>query len=73
MFFHRKGRLRKEFDQELISLLEQSKQELIRQKRIVEQSLEPSEDVICHMLIAEAKYFYLLRSAKLRQVKMVKL
>jgi hypothetical protein len=72
MFFRRKGYLRREYDEKLVNLLEELKQEWLRQKRIVEQSLEPSEEVLCHLQIAEAKYFYMLREAKKRQVNMVK-
>ena len=39
-------------------------------KRLVEQSVEPSQDVLCSLKIAEAKYFFLLKEAKRRPVKM---
>ncbi len=45
------------------------KNEWLRQKRMVEQSVEPSQDVICSLKIAEAKYFFLLKEAKRRPVK----
>lgn len=70
MFFQKKGKLRKEYDDKLIVLLEKVKNEWLRQKRMVEQSVEPSEDVICSLKIAEAKYFFLLKEAKRRPVKM---
>ncbi|MEI4804519.1 YaaL family protein [Bacillus sp. NPDC077411] len=73
MFFQKKKKLRKEYDEKLIVLLEQVKTEWIRQKRIVEQSIEPSEDVLCYLKLAEAKYFYLLKEAKRRPVKMEQL
>ncbi len=72
MLFRRKGYLRKEFDENLVTLLEQLKQDWLREKRIVENSLEPSEEVLCHLHIAEAKYFYMLREAKKRQVSLIK-
>ncbi|MBO9131501.1 YaaL family protein [Bacillus sp. 165] len=72
MFFRRKGYLRKEFDENLVILLEQLKQEWLREKRIVENSLEPSYEVLCHLSIVEAKYFYMLREAKNRKVIMIK-
>ncbi|MFD3450479.1 YaaL family protein [Microbacteriaceae bacterium 4G12] len=72
MFFRRKGYLRREYDEKLISLLEELKQEWLRQKRIVEQSIEPSEEVLCYLQLAEAKYFYLLKEAKKRHVQMLK-
>ena len=70
MFFQKKGKLRKEYDDKLIVLLEKVKNEWLRQKRMVEQSVEPAQDVICSLKIAEAKYFFLLKEAKRRPVKM---
>ena len=70
MFFQKKGKLRKDYDDKLIVLLEKVKNEWLRQKRMVEQSVEPSQDVICSLKIAEAKYFFLLKEAKRRPVKM---
>ncbi|MBE7099873.1 MULTISPECIES: YaaL family protein [Bacillus cereus group] len=72
MFFQKKGKLRKEYDDKLIVLLEKVKNEWLRQKRMVEQSVEPSQDVLCSLKIAEAKYFFLLKEAKRRPVKMEK-
>ncbi|MCR6795636.1 hypothetical protein BACERE00193_00434 [Bacillus paranthracis] len=70
MFFQKKGKLRKEYDDKLIVLLEKVKNEWLRQKRMVEQSVEPSQDVLFSLKIAEAKYFFLLKEAKRRPVKM---
>ncbi|MDM5237088.1 YaaL family protein [Bacillus cereus] len=70
MFFQKKGKLRKEYDDQLIVLLEKVKNEWLRQKKMVEQSVEPSQDVLCSLKIAEAKYFFLLKEAKRRPVKM---
>ncbi|MGQ0518435.1 DUF2508 family protein, partial [Bacillus sp. D-CC] len=54
----KKGKLRKEYDDKLIVLLEKVKNEWLRQKRMVEQSVEPSQDVLCSLKIAEAKYCF---------------
>ncbi|MEY8351578.1 hypothetical protein COI93_09725 [Bacillus cereus] len=70
MFFQKKGKLRKEYDDKLIVVLEKVKNEWLRQKRMVEQSVEPSQDVLCSLKLAEAKYFFLLKEAKRRPVKM---
>ncbi len=69
MFFQKKGKLRKEYDDKLIVLLEKVKNEWLRQKRMVEQSVEPSQDVLCSLKIAEAKYFFLLKEAKTSSCK----
>jgi len=73
IFFRRKGSLRREYDEKLVQLLEQQKNEWKRQERMMERSLEPSEDVICHLKITEAKYLYLLKEAKQRKVQVNKL
>ncbi|MEN1939329.1 YaaL family protein [Paenibacillus sp. 102] len=70
MFFQKKGKLRKEYDDKLIAVLEEVKNEWLRQKRMVEQSVEPSQGVLCSLKLAEAKYFFLLKEAKRRPVKM---
>jgi Protein of unknown function (DUF2508) len=72
MFFRRKGRLRREFDENLLGLLDSLKQEWTRQKNLVDKSVEPSLEVIAHLYLTEAKYFYVLKEAKKRPVKMLK-
>ncbi|PLT27680.1 YaaL family protein [Peribacillus deserti] len=70
MFFRRKGWLRKEYDQRLIDQLEELKRTWLNQKALLEKSVDPSHDIICSTKIAEAKYFYLFKEAKKRQVKL---
>ncbi|WP_409296392.1 YaaL family protein [Peribacillus sp. SCS-26] len=69
MFFRRKGWLRKEYDQRLISQLEELKRSWLNQKALLEKSVDPSHDIICSVKLAEAKYFYLFKEAKKRNVK----
>ncbi|PLS14630.1 DUF2508 domain-containing protein [Bacillus sp. M6-12] len=69
MFFHRKGWLRKEYDQRLITQMEKLKTNWMIQKSLLEKSVEPSDLVIIQTKIAEAKYFYLFKEAKHRKVK----
>jgi hypothetical protein len=68
MFFRRKGRLRNEFDEKLLTQLQRFKEQSQRQKLLLEKSFDPSEEVICETKIAEAKYFFLIREAKQRNV-----
>ncbi|MBM7694788.1 hypothetical protein JOC77_004265 [Peribacillus deserti] len=70
MFFRRKGWLRKEYDQRLIDQLEELKRSWLNQKALLEKSVDPSHDIVCRTKIAEAKYFYLFKEAKKRQVKL---
>jgi Protein of unknown function (DUF2508) len=68
MFFRRKGRLRNEYDEKLLTQLQRFKEQSQRQKLLLEKSFDPSEEVICETKIAEAKYFFLIREAKQRNV-----
>ncbi|MEH7387795.1 YaaL family protein [Bacillus sp. JJ1521] len=68
MLFKKKGKLRKQFNQELFSQLEIAKKEWMRQKSLIEKSVEPSDDVLSELKVAETKYFFLLREAKRRKV-----
>lgn len=72
MLFRKKFKLRKEFDQLLISQIEHLKEELSRQKKLVEKSVEPSEEILQKLKVLEAKYFFLLRQAKIRNVSISK-
>jgi spore coat polysaccharide biosynthesis predicted glycosyltransferase SpsG len=68
VFWHRKGWLKREFDEKLIKELEMVKNEWLKQKNLVEKVVEPSEAVIVDLKIAEAKYFFLIKEAKRRRV-----
>ncbi|MCK6255098.1 YaaL family protein [Fictibacillus sp. WQ 8-8] len=68
MFFSRKGRLRKAGDERLLETLQQVKSVWTHQKGLVERSVEPSEQVIYELKLAEAKYLFLLKEAKIRKV-----
>ncbi|MEG7381944.1 YaaL family protein [Bacillus subtilis] len=69
MGFLRKKTLRREFDEKLIEELFKQKEEWNRQKKLVEKSLEPSAEVLYELKVAEAKYFFYLREAKQRNLK----
>ncbi|TWL43473.1 YaaL family protein [Bacillus paralicheniformis] len=69
MGFFRKKKLRKEFDNKLIEQLIHQKEEWNRQKRLIENSLEPSPEVLYELKVAEAKYFFYLREAKKRNLR----
>jgi DNA-binding GntR family transcriptional regulator len=71
MFFQRKGKLRKSFNVQLLESLEKNKNEWMRQKDIVNRCVEPSEEILHHLKIAEAKYLFLIREAKKRKVTLL--
>ena len=73
MLFRRKGWLRNQYDQQLIQNLLTMKKEWNRQKQLVDKSVEPSPEVLYDLKIAEAKYFFLLKEAKQRKIKIGKI
>lgn len=72
MFFRRKGWLRKLYDEKLLLQIEETKQSWHQQKKLLEKSLDPSEEVICQTKLAEAKYFFLFKEAKARKISFKK-
>ena len=68
MFFRRKDKLRREFDEKLLFQLEYLKEEWMRQKNLIEKSIDPSDEVLYELKLAESKYFFLLREAKSRKI-----
>ncbi|MEH7335690.1 YaaL family protein [Neobacillus drentensis] len=72
MFFRRKGWLRKEYDEKLLIQLNKYKEHWQQEKMLLEKSFDPSDEVICQTKIAEAKYIFLLREAKERNVKLMR-
>ncbi len=68
MFFRRKNRLRNEYNEKLLNSLNEYKNDWQRQKVLLERSFDPSEEVICETKLAEAKYFFLLKEAKYRNI-----
>ncbi|WP_273126826.1 YaaL family protein [Metabacillus sp. HB246100] len=73
MLFRRKGWLRNQYDQQLIQHLLSMKKEWNRQKQLVDKSVEPSPQVLYELKVAEAKYFFLLKEAKARKIKIGKI
>lgn len=69
MLFRRKGWLRNHYDQQLLQDLLTMKKEWNRQKQLVDKSVEPSSQVLYELKLAEVKYFFLLREAKQRNIK----
>ncbi|MCG1024076.1 YaaL family protein [Sutcliffiella horikoshii] len=69
MFFRKKDRLKKQFDDKLMDATEECKNRWAKHKSLVDKSLDPSEEVICQLKLAEAKYLFLLREVRTRMVK----
>ncbi|WP_210367910.1 YaaL family protein [Bacillus sp. REN3] len=69
MFFRKKKWLRKEFDKKLMEQLTALKTQWNNQKTLVERSFDPSEEFITEAKITEAKYFFLFKEAKHRNIR----
>ncbi|GLF92576.1 YaaL family protein [Bacillus pumilus] len=70
MGFLRRKSIRKEFDEKLIQQLFKQKEEWNRQKKLVANSVEPSLDILFELKLAQAKYFFYLREAKKRNLRL---
>jgi Protein of unknown function (DUF2508) len=73
MFFRKKGKLRKEFDEKLVDKLHYNKDIYLSQVELVERSVDPPEDLLTHVKLSQAKYFFLLKEAKARNVLITKM
>lgn len=67
MFF-RKGKLKKEFDELLISTIKETKQDWQQAKVIEELSDDYDLAIIAQRQIAESIHFYLFKEARIRRV-----
>ncbi|MGV3464105.1 MAG: YaaL family protein [Heyndrickxia sp.] len=67
--FGRKQKLREEYDQKLINLMSTARRDWIHQKSLVDMSFEYDEELNYYKLTAEAKYFFLFREAKKRNLR----
>ncbi|GGE47327.1 hypothetical protein GCM10011391_27670 [Pullulanibacillus camelliae] len=68
--FNRKAKLRQELDDHLVDVLTQCKNQWLSQKRIIEGSIEPSEEVLHQLRLSEAKYLFLLKEARQKKMQM---
>ncbi|MFD1032919.1 YaaL family protein [Metaplanococcus flavidus] len=69
MLFSRRGKLKKEFDERLISQFFDAKQELQTAKKMEEMSDDYDLYIIAKRKVAESKHLFLLKEARLRDVK----
>ncbi|MFC5590932.1 YaaL family protein [Sporosarcina soli] len=66
--FSRKRKLKKEFDDRLLSLMLETKEDWERAREIERYLNDYEQEVIVRRKIAESKHFYLFREAKIRQL-----
>jgi hypothetical protein len=66
--FGRKGKLKKEFDERLHSLMVETKVEWERAREIERYLNDYDQEIIIRRKIAESKHFYLYKEAKERRL-----
>ncbi|MEH7402554.1 MULTISPECIES: YaaL family protein [Bacillaceae] len=72
-FFRKKGKIRKEFDEKLVDRLLDYKDIYLSQVELMERSVDPPDDLLIHVKLYQAKYFFLLKEAKARNVLITKM
>jgi len=72
MFFRSKRKLKKEFDDKLVSLIKETKEDL-QQAKLIEDLLDDYDlDLIAQRKAAESIHFYLFKEARIRKVLIIK-
>jgi len=66
--FSRKGKLKKEFDEQLIRLIKETKDDWNYAKQLEELTEDYNLDVIAQSKIAESLHFYLFKEARIRKI-----
>lgn len=72
IFGRKKGALRKEYDEELLDLMYRTKDEWEYKKGIEESVFDKDGLLFAQTKLAEAKYFYLFKEARIREIKSTK-
>ncbi|SDJ55086.1 YaaL family protein [Salimicrobium halophilum] len=67
MFNRKKKRKRRE-EERLVESIRRAHEEWRTLERIMSQSIDPSEEGYRELTVAKAKYFYLLREARIRGI-----
>lgn len=68
VFFSRKGQLKKEFDDKLVRLVKETKNDYHNAKVMEELMDDYNLDVIAQRKMAESVHFYLFKEARIRRV-----
>lgn len=69
--FKKKKKLRREYDQKLIELMDTTKKDWMIQSQLIKLSVEKSDDLESITQLAKAKYFFLFREAKVRKITII--
>lgn len=68
MIFSRKGKLKREFDEKLVNLIKETKDDWSNAKVIEDLVDDYDLEVIAHRKIAESIHFYLFKEARVRKI-----
>lgn len=68
MLFRKKGRIREQLNDQLLLTLNDCKEQWYQQKHLIDRSIDPSQEVICQLKMAELKYLFLLKEAKRHKI-----
>ena len=68
VFFSRKGQLKKEFDDKLVRLIKETKDDYHNAKVMEELMDDYNLDVIAQRKMAESVHFYIFKEARIRRV-----
>ncbi|MFJ7650327.1 YaaL family protein [Lysinibacillus sp. NPDC097279] len=68
MFFRNKGKLKREFDEKLVNLIKETKEDL-QQAKVIEELLNDYDlEILAQRKAAESIHFYLFKEARIRRV-----
>ncbi|SIS53666.1 YaaL family protein [Salimicrobium flavidum] len=66
--FNRKKKKKRQEEERLIENIRDAHEEWRKLDRLMQQSIDPSEEGYRQLTVAKAKYFYLLREARIRNI-----
>lgn len=69
MLFRRKPTLKQQYDKKLLALMERERDQWEQAKRLEEIALDVNEEMNAQYKVAEKKYFYLFKEARIRNLK----
>lgn len=67
--FKKKSKLRQEFNEQFLSLMNRQKESWEKYKKMEEIIVEEHPKLRAERKLAQAKYFYLFKEAKIRQIR----
>ncbi|WP_353948784.1 YaaL family protein [Sporolactobacillus sp. Y61] len=69
MFGKKKGLLRKQMTDALIDALYRCKDDWMNKKRVIESSIDPSDEVLYQLKLSEVRYLFLLKEVREQHVR----